>query len=254
MAPGSRLQAVTFDLGATLLELHATEANRSRLAHLRVWLRRRGAAPSEAALDNAFASLEREADRVSREGGQLGPEQAVPLVLRALGVAADEGEMEELVAEFADPKGAPPPEPAPGAKETLLQLRAHGLRLGIVSNLGYRPAPVMRRILDDAGLLGLFEPEAVVFSDEAGARKPSPAIFESALDALDARPAEAAHVGDSKAYDVRPARLLGMTTVRYRALRDDDTGETEEADYVIDRFGDLVAVLGLAEPRPAAFR
>jgi putative hydrolase of the HAD superfamily len=53
----------------------------------------------------------------------------------------------------------------------------------------------------------------VVTSDEAGAQKPYPPIFELALQRAEARPAEAVHVGDQHHSDVVGAQRVGITPV-----------------------------------------
>ena len=57
-------------------------------------------------------------------------------------------------------------------------------------------------------------------------------------------PFTVAHVGDLKRTDVAGARAVGMATVRFRGVGDDPDGG-DEADHVIDRLVDLLAVLGL---------
>jgi putative hydrolase of the HAD superfamily len=69
-------------------------------------------------------------------------------------------------------------------------------------------------VLEDLGLRAAID--RVLTSAEAGARKPSPVIFEQAL-ALAGVPAPAAiHVGDSLAEDVAGARAAGIEPVLIR--------------------------------------
>ncbi|HEX3055851.1 MAG TPA: HAD-IA family hydrolase, partial [Gaiellaceae bacterium] len=60
---------------------------------------------------------------------------------------------------------------------------------------------------------------------EVGWRKPHPAIFERALDALGVEPSATLFVGDTLATDVAGAAALGMRTclaLWFRADEDDD--------------------------------
>jgi len=82
-------------------------------------------------------------------------------------------------------------------------------RLGVVSNFDY--APTCRAILEREGIAPLFE--TVVVSDEVGWRKPKSLIFETALERLGVRPAEALFVGDRADIDVIGARGVGMPSV-----------------------------------------
>jgi len=130
---------------------------------------------------------------------------------------------------------------APDTVSTLTALRQAGLRLGICSNAPYRPAS-MRQQLAHVGLLPLVD--SAVFSGEVGWRKPSPRIFQAALDALGAQPAAAVMVGDRLREDVDGAHAAGLRAIRLREHHDDPDPD-ERADAVIDRLGDLPALLGI---------
>jgi putative hydrolase of the HAD superfamily len=89
----------------------------------------------------------------------------------------------------------------------LRALHASGLKIGLISN--------SHRCLDSFqthfALEGLF---SVTLSSHAhGYLKPHRSIFEAALRAVEAAPAEAVMVGDSLAHDVEGARRLGMRAV-----------------------------------------
>ena len=90
----------------------------------------------------------------------------------------------------------------------LLERLARRHRLAVVSNFDY--SPTARGILEAAGVLELFE--AVVVSDEVGWRKPKPIIFETALERMALRPADALFVGDRADIDAMGARAVGMPT------------------------------------------
>jgi putative hydrolase of the HAD superfamily len=107
-------------------------------------------------------------------------------------------------------------------------LRARGLRLGLVSN-AFDPGWLLHRDLEELGLAGRLD--FAVFSSETGKRKPHPAIFERALEALDAAPEEAMFVGDRLYEDIRGAGELGMTTVQALWFRADEHPEGGEPDH-----------------------
>jgi putative hydrolase of the HAD superfamily len=117
----------------------------------------------------------------------------------------------------------------------LEELRAHGLRLGLVSN-GIRDltAFVAHHRLDV---------DAIVDSRTHGYVKPHPTIFQAALDRLDVVPGEAAMVGDSLEEDVGGARALGMWAILVD--REDRYSEVEER--LTDLYG-LPVALGLSRP------
>jgi putative hydrolase of the HAD superfamily len=92
--------------------------------------------------------------------------------------------------------------------ETVLpDLRARGLKIGIVSNWDTR----LKSISDGLGLTRLVD--FLVISAEAGVRKPDSRIFRMALDKAGVRPDEAIHVGDLPEEDAEGARRAGLRPV-----------------------------------------
>jgi putative hydrolase of the HAD superfamily len=110
----------------------------------------------------------------------------------------------------------------------LESLRSRGLRLGLVSN-AFDPGWLLHRDLDQMGIAERID--FAVFSSEVGKRKPHPAIFERALEALEVAPAEAMFVGDRLYEDVRGAGELGMTTVQAVWFRADEHPGGGEPDF-----------------------
>jgi HAD superfamily hydrolase (TIGR01549 family) len=106
----------------------------------------------------------------------------------------------------------------PDALSTLDELRRRGFLLGIVTNRQYGGAP-FREDLQTFGLLDYFNYDHVAVSADAGIRKPNPALFQQALDALGVPPEEAAMVGDSLHADVGGAQQLNLFTIWKPRLR-----------------------------------
>ena len=108
-------------------------------------------------------------------------------------------------------------------------LRGRGLRLGLVSN-AFDPPELARAELARLGVLERLD--AVVFSGEAGARKPEAGIFLAALEALGGVPPERAlMVGDRLREDVGGAAALGMATCQALWFEADEDVEGPEPDY-----------------------
>jgi HAD superfamily hydrolase (TIGR01509 family) len=107
------------------------------------------------------------------------------------------------------------------APALLESLRERGLGTGLVANAWPDPARVLRA---DAKALG-FAPllDALVFSDEAGARKPEPEIFLRACSELGVEPGAVLFVGDDLRSDVQGAARVGMKTAQALWFRADDT-------------------------------
>ncbi|MDB6123923.1 MAG: REG-2-like, superfamily [Pedosphaera sp.] len=87
---------------------------------------------------------------------------------------------------------------------TLEALAASGMRLGIISNWDERLLPLLERLR----LHTYFD--AIVVSCDVGFAKPSPVIFEHAAKKLGAAPELILHVGDSSQHDVAGATAAGF--------------------------------------------
>ncbi len=95
----------------------------------------------------------------------------------------------------------------PDVFPALEDLRSLGLRLGIVSNWGWR-------LPDLCAMLGLNSYfDFIIASSRVGAAKPHPAIFQAALREAGSEPEETLHAGDNVAADVRGAQAVGITGV-----------------------------------------
>jgi putative hydrolase of the HAD superfamily len=93
------------------------------------------------------------------------------------------------------------------AQPVIAAARAAGLRVVVASNWDVSLHDVLERI----GLAPSLD--GIVTSAQVGARKPAPAVFESALRLAGAAPAEAVHVGDSVDEDVHGALDAGIEPV-----------------------------------------
>jgi FMN phosphatase YigB (HAD superfamily) len=101
-----------------------------------------------------------------------------------------EGLADAMYDRLTDPKSWTP---FPDAKPTLGSLHQHGVRVGVVSNIGFD----IRPIFSYYGLSDLVA--AFALSYEHGIIKPDPALFVLAMRALDVGPAETVMVGDNVA-------------------------------------------------------
>lgn len=118
--------------------------------------------------------------------------------------------------------------PFPLLRTALAQLRAMGLRLGLMSDY-----PVERK-LGFLGLQGLWD--ASFCSEETGYLKPHPNPFRRLARELGTEPSRVLYVGDSVAYDVRGAAAVGMHTALIG--REDSASEVCFRSYA--RFAELV--------------
>jgi HAD superfamily hydrolase (TIGR01509 family) len=243
------MQAVLFDLWETLIT-DPRELGRAR----QLWRAANVGAVLEA------AGLDADPDRI---------EQALDATSRAVSLQHDQGidtdadgRVQILLAELEKHGAATPPERAHAALEqaictipedlyprlmadaveTLTALRGRGLKLGLISNAGVTTAPTLRAMLDHYGLLHLLDLQ--LFSDEAQLAKPSLALFQTALKALDCKAAEAVFVGDSPAHDVVGAHAAGMRAIVIG--RKEVEGITPDAR--IEDLGGLLDVIAALDP------
>jgi putative hydrolase of the HAD superfamily len=118
------------------------------------------------------------------------------------------------------------------ALPALAQLRAHGLKLGLVSNGG--------REISDFVAHHRLDVDCAVASRAHGWIKPHESIFRAALDLIGVVPTEAVMVGDSVEDDIEGASALGM-----RAVLIDREGRYPEAAEALPDLWGLVGALGL---------
>jgi len=127
-------------------------------------------------------------------------------------------------------------------RHVLEKLSHLGCSLGIISNFygnietlcnefGY--TPFLKVILDSA---------------VAGVRKPDPAIFRKALDALGVPASETAFVGDSFERDIVPAKMLGLQTFWLLGDQERTAPEPGRADAVLRSLEDLPAIVAAGRP------
>lgn len=162
-------------------------------------------------------------------GTQYGSPGVARFVASELGDQAIYGLLQET---FEDAGRHGHVEPIPGAVETLRALRERNVRTALVCDAGMTPGRIVRDFLADRGLLEHLE--FCAFSDEIGVPKPSPKMFQAALQAIDTAPEHAIHVGDLLRTDVDGGRSFGMRTIRITAVNDDSrAGFSWDADAVL---------------------
>ncbi|RSL57614.1 hypothetical protein CEP54_008202 [Fusarium duplospermum] len=106
--------------------------------------------------------------------------------------------------------------PTPGTVETLLRLRKHGYRIGIITNGQIEDqedkaeAIGIRRLID-----------RIITSEEAGYRKPDPRIFQYAMEKLGASPETTFMIGDSVDSDIKGALDAQLPAIMYSPTAQD---------------------------------
>jgi putative hydrolase of the HAD superfamily len=196
------IQAVTFDVGGTLIEPWPS------VGHIYASVAERHGWPglSVETLDRQFAGAWRALEnfRYSRE------EWAALVDATFQGLVATPPSrtfFPELYDYFADAQAWRVFE---DVAPVLRALRERKIKLGVISNWDERLAPLLGRL----ELSKYFD--AVTVSCDVGFAKPSPVIFERAARELALPPGAILHVGDSAAMDVAGARGAGLRATRLR--------------------------------------
>ena len=123
---------------------------------------------------------------------------------------------------------------------TLSALQSKGYRLGVIAN----QVPGAKARLDAWGL-GQYFP-VVASSAEIGLSKPDPGIFLRALEMANCNPKNAVMVGDRLDNDIRPAKQLGMRTIRIRkgiAAFNEPSCEAETPDHTVETLSEILKYL-----------
>jgi HAD superfamily hydrolase (TIGR01509 family) len=137
-------------------------------------------------------------------------------LLAAAGAGADEARAVEVASIYRQAY-ARMWHPVAGAVELLAAIKAAGLRLAIVTN---NVIVEQQLKLDRCGLAPYVD--ALVTSEEIGVQKPDAAIFEAALERVDAAPGEAVMLNDAWHADIAGAHNAGIRPVwfnRFAATR-----------------------------------
>jgi putative hydrolase of the HAD superfamily len=97
--------------------------------------------------------------------------------------------------------------PRPGAVETLRELRARGLKVGLITVCSEE----VETAWAESEFAGLFDAE--VFSNAVGLTKPDPRIYLHCCELLGVEPEEAVFVGDGANDELAGARRVGMEAI-----------------------------------------
>jgi len=129
--------------------------------------------------------------------------------------------------------------PREHAADVIAQL-ATSFQLGVIAN---QSAGTEQRLCNH-GWTGVFA--VCISSTEENVRKPDPAIFKLALERAQCPPEQAIMIGDRVDNDIRPAKAIGMGTVRLRvglSAAQQPRGPEDEADATIESLAELPGLL-----------
>jgi len=237
------IEAVTFDHWNTLVYEDRGHLRGRRLEAWAGLLEDAGFATERQQLEKVFDSAWDAYVKSWTSGEQYLAAQAAEHIIEALGFEVTPTLRVDLIDAFSGAAANAELHLTDGVEECLTALKDAGVRLGIICDVGFTSGELLREHLIRRGLLPLFDHWS--FSDEVGAYKPSAAIFEHALEGLGGvAPERAAHVGDLRRTDVAGANAIGMVSVRYTGVLDDESADEPEATYVVADLRKVPGVLG----------
>jgi putative hydrolase of the HAD superfamily len=214
------IKAIAFDLWETLItdtpEL-AREQERLRLTRMEAILAARGHADLADRIEHAYRALWRRCiDLYWSEDRDVPCRTQIEHFLEELGLDAatlDEEAVAELEHAYAHAAVDVLPAAVDGAAETLRELKKRGFVIGLISNTGRTPGYALRHILRELDLAPSID--VMVFSNEHGACKPRPSIFEELRRGLNVAYGELVFIGDNPYVDVHGAQSAGMQGVLF---------------------------------------
>ena len=240
-----RLCAVTFDLWQTLIYDDMPNARRRaerRVAAITKVLADAGIAFPPESVAAADSRVYEECRPIWERLQEVSTRGQLEILLRLLDerlLANLDGEAwRRLELAYVECVFCYPPSLSPHARTVLSDLKTRGYCVGLICNTGRTPGWALRRLLDDWGILHLFDDLA--FSNEEGIRKPHPDIFIRELNRLSVLPQEAVHIGDDPVADIQGARGVGMHAVWVHP----DPATDAPADICV---GSIAQVLGAVE-------
>ncbi len=248
------IKAIGFDLWETLITDTpdiSRRQERLRLARMEEILALAGYTGAAAEIERAYRLLwHRCLDLYWSADVDIPCRRQIEHFLEALALdpaSFDEPVLSAMESAYANAAVEIPPSTVEGAHELLTQLKARGLGVGLISNTGRTPGYALRDILRNAGLSPLID--VMVFSNEHGACKPQPSIFEELRRGLGTRYDEMMFVGDNLYVDVYGAKKCGMQAVHFvppvrgTAVAPAVEHEAVVPDATITRLGELFAVI-----------
>jgi putative hydrolase of the HAD superfamily len=136
--------------------------------------------------------------------------EVLEMIFSTINVNISAEDSNYLVSVFQEAILSNPPALITGVKETIIKLSSQ-YKLGIISDTGFSPGIILRKILESDNILNYFS--ILIFSDEFGKAKPNSSIFNFATKELQVEQKEIVHIGDNERTDVFGAMNAGMNGI-----------------------------------------
>jgi putative hydrolase of the HAD superfamily len=233
------IKAITLDLWNTLICVK--DYTSLRIEHLVELLDKQNAFSDEKVIRQVYVSIQDLWRPDSAKSYRfVSVKERVEMILKKLGIEIPQGPKLAIVRDFEEVILKDPPSLLDGVKFTLESLHRE-YPLGLVSDSGFTPGRILRKILQSLGVLRFFD--CTVFSDEVGYNKPNPLMFSQALKLLKVQPKETIHVGDLIETDIAGAKLAGMLSIWINRGKKRSNHESFRPYYEIDQLPQLLPML-----------
>lgn len=205
------IRGVIFDLGNTLMYFDGDwrDVMTRGAEKMAESLRASGVPVSEHFAADFLEQRERGRAHTADDNIEYGARQALQDTLARSGLnPVGEHLSREAIFAFFGPERAGW-RPYPDARLTLAQLRARGLKLGLLSNA--TDQEFIERITADGGLAVFLHP--LLTSAALGCRKPDSRAFQPLLQSWELSPGEVVMVGDWPSFDILGAHRAGIKAI-----------------------------------------
>lgn len=237
------LKAITFDFWDTLYKApDSMKMSSLRTKAFAGTLRELGYEAAPEAISQAFYNCWQYANHYQiKRGLDITPRGHVDFILKQLRLDLNLEEWKRVYDAYTTVLAAYPPQVNDGVRETL-PILADKYKLAVICNTGVTPGKLLRTFMQADDILRYFAFE--LFSDEVLWAKPNVMIFHWALEKLDIKSNEAAHVGDTSSTDVAGAKKAGMTAIWLAPA----AAKCEECDFHIRGINELIPLLIHCQP------
>ena len=124
----------------------------------------------------------------------------------------------------------------------VLTLLKNKYKLALITNVhSTTTLERVQQILFEAKIPDVFD--VMVVSSEVGCSKPSPRIFEIALNSLGVEPEEAVMIGNIISTDVFGANRMGLKTVLFQPSESYQRSSWENPDHTVSSLRDLLEIV-----------
>lgn len=214
-----KYQAVIFDLFGTLIDKFPLPEHKRVLRQMASVL----SAPSDDFIELWFDTFDERGLGVFQT-----IEENVEYICQKLDISPQDAEVKAAARINLD-YAAQGMKSRPYAAEVLSYLKAHGYKIGLITNCG----AAIPEILSNMPFASLVD--VAVFSPFIGMQKPAPRIYQLAAERLAVKPENCLYIGDGDCQELTGAVQVGMHSVLIRDP-DEDSANVHRVDCEVDNW------------------